>query len=182
MPQWPRCPAAGTARPRERGRQGRGGFRRISWVVGGQKFREPVLDSFKAHAGAARTILLPGFIVRGRLRAAGRRPRNKGYVNPRATGPSLARSSQRFDAHAMPSQAGVATADKKLRNNQRASSHRHARRVAMSGFYRSMLPLAQELEELHAFAQTPLHHLRTAHHLPDNRRDLAAAEVEAPIE
>ncbi len=41
--------------------------------------------------------------------------------------------------------------------------------------------LAQEVKELDAFAQPPLHHLRTADHLADDRGDLAGAEIEAPV-
>ena len=40
--------------------------------------------------------------------------------------------------------------------------------------------LPQELEELDAFAQPALHHLRAAHHLAHDRGDLRRAEVELP--
>src|SRR6185437_2601592 len=43
-------------------------------------------------------------------------------------------------------------------------------------------PLAQELEEFHAFAQPPSHHLGASCHLAHDRRDLAGAEIEAAIE
>src|SRR5271155_5663242 len=42
-------------------------------------------------------------------------------------------------------------------------------------------PLAQEVKELDAFAQPPLHHLRTTDHLVDDRRDLAGAEIKASV-
>ena len=47
---------------------------------------------------------------------------------------------------------------------------------------RELPPFAQEGEELDAFAQPALHHLRAAHHLADDRGDLRRAEVEAPVE
>ena len=42
--------------------------------------------------------------------------------------------------------------------------------------------LAQELEELDAFAQAALHHVGAADHLADDRADLAGPEVEALVE
>src|SRR5438067_4710467 len=47
---------------------------------------------------------------------------------------------------------------------------------------RGLASLAQEAEELDALAQAALHHLGAPHHLANDRRDLAAAEVEASIE
>src|SRR5215472_16606478 len=44
------------------------------------------------------------------------------------------------------------------------------------------MALTQELEELHALAQPPLHHLRAAYHFADDRRDFRRAEIEAAIE
>src|SRR6185312_7344717 len=44
------------------------------------------------------------------------------------------------------------------------------------------VPLAQELEELDALPQPPPHHLRTAHHLADDGRDLRGAEIEPLVE
>src|ERR1700761_24791 len=44
------------------------------------------------------------------------------------------------------------------------------------------MALAQELEKFDALTQSALHHLRTAHHLSHNRRDLRCAEIEALIE
>src|SRR5690348_14062519 len=44
------------------------------------------------------------------------------------------------------------------------------------------LPLPQEVEELDALAQAPLHHLRAPDHLVDDRGDLGRAEIEAPVE
>ena len=46
----------------------------------------------------------------------------------------------------------------------------------------SSLWLTQEGEELDALAQAPLHHLRAADHLADDRGDLRRAEIEAPVE
>src|ERR1700760_1104136 len=51
-----------------------------------------------------------------------------------------------------------------------------------SGRLRRPVPLAQELEELHALAQPALHHLRATDHLADDRGDLRRTEVEALIE
>src|SRR5947207_2835032 len=47
---------------------------------------------------------------------------------------------------------------------------------------RVFAPLAQELEELDAFAQAALHHVRRAHHFADDGRDLARAEIELLVE
>src|SRR5579859_1263750 len=47
---------------------------------------------------------------------------------------------------------------------------------------RGGVPLPQELEELHAFTQATLHHLRAADHLTHDRCDLRRAEVEALVE
>src|SRR5882672_1064072 len=47
---------------------------------------------------------------------------------------------------------------------------------------RSLSALAQEAKELDALTQAALHHFRALHHLADDRRDLAAAEIEAPVE
>src|ERR1700722_20369495 len=44
------------------------------------------------------------------------------------------------------------------------------------------LALAQEVEELDAFAQPAAHHLGALDHLADDRGDLAGAEIEALIE
>src|SRR5579875_2751997 len=44
------------------------------------------------------------------------------------------------------------------------------------------LALAQEVEELDAFAQAPLHHLGTLDHLAHDRGDLAGAEIELFVE
>src|SRR5207237_3296141 len=44
------------------------------------------------------------------------------------------------------------------------------------------LPLPQELEELDALAQPAAHHFGALEHLAEQGGDLAAAEIEAPIE
>src|SRR5688500_17921135 len=44
-----------------------------------------------------------------------------------------------------------------------------------------LLAVAQEVEELDAFAQPALHHVPVANHLAHDRADLARAEVEAPV-
>jgi hypothetical protein len=42
--------------------------------------------------------------------------------------------------------------------------------------------LAQEVEELDAFAQAAAHHFGASHHLAHDRGDLAGAEIEALVE
>ena len=48
----------------------------------------------------------------------------------------------------------------------------HLRRVA----------LAEELEELHALAQAPFHHLRAHHHFAHDRGDFRCPEIKAFVE
>ncbi len=47
---------------------------------------------------------------------------------------------------------------------------------------RQLPPFAQEGKEFGAFAQPAHHHLRAAHHLRDDRRNLGSPKVEAPVE
>src|SRR3954469_16271212 len=47
---------------------------------------------------------------------------------------------------------------------------------------RGLPPRAQEPEELHSFAETPLHHLRAHQHLAHDGGDLWGAEIEALVE
>src|SRR5690348_4012017 len=61
-------------------------------------------------------------------------------------------------------------------------ARRITRRAPLGALSVRHLPLAQELEELDAFAQAAHHHLGAPHHLADDRRDLAGAEVEALVE
>jgi hypothetical protein len=49
-----------------------------------------------------------------------------------------------------------------------------------SGSVTASIP--QELEEFHAFAQSPCHHLAAAQHLARNGRDLSRAEIEPLVE
>src|SRR5579863_1995271 len=68
------------------------------------------------------------------------------------------------------------------------SHFRNSATVMCGGIFRAvdmscdLMPLAQELEELDAFAQAALHHLRAADHLADDGSDLRGAEVEALVE
>src|ERR1700745_438410 len=61
-------------------------------------------------------------------------------------------------------------------------ARRITRRAPVGALSVRHLPLAQELEELDAFAQAAHHHLWTLHHLADDGCDLAGAEIEALVE
>ena len=89
---------------------------------------------------------------------------------PPARRPSGSRSVR------MPSRCASSTASLTAASSPKSSAQ------TMSASQPRHLPVAQELEELDAFAQPPAHHLRALDHLADERGDLWPAEIEAFVE
>src|SRR5689334_22812803 len=82
----------------------------------------------------------------------------------------------RLAAERMPVRCAISTA------SLTASARPKSSAVTISRLMRRLPVGAQEGEELDAFAQAALHHLRAPDHLADDRGDLGRAEIEAAVE